>query len=176
LFDPALRAELLKRAEEDQRTRKSWLYGECEKALSRMQYCDAQNATWLSALLARQGWPTTSLVRAEGERAAWLLVQHADTDIVLQRQALELLIEAVDAGEAPRWQVAFLHDRVARNLRRKQRYGTQYRTEPSGLVLYPSEEPEKLQERRTAMGLPASQPEYLTVEGSLTLLAFLPPD
>ena len=46
---------------------------------------------------AGPGW---QLVGRDGASAVWLLAQHADEDLTLQRRWLDLLSQAVDAGAA----------------------------------------------------------------------------
>ncbi|WP_432897806.1 DUF6624 domain-containing protein [Micromonospora matsumotoense] len=152
--DPSLAAELVRRLHDDQEARRAWIT--TDDGAGRMLAADRDNARWLREVLCRHGWPGTGLVGTTGAEAAWMLAQHADHDVVFQRQCLELLIEAVDRGEAPRPHVAYLADRVLRKRGDLQRYGTQYRAGRSGLELCPSQEPWGLAERRAAMGLPAA--------------------
>jgi hypothetical protein len=46
----------------------------------------------------KHGWPTGSLVGAEAARRAWLVAQHADRQLDLQRRALTLMTKAVETG------------------------------------------------------------------------------
>lgn len=71
------------------------------------------------------GWPTTSLVGEEAEDAAWAIAQHSDHDVDFQRQALELLADAVAADDASPGNLAYLTDRVAVNSGERQTYATQ---------------------------------------------------
>jgi hypothetical protein len=57
--------------------------------------------------------------------AAWLLVQHADEDLPLQKAVLAKLERLLARHEANPKHYAYLYDRVAVNERRLQRYGTQ---------------------------------------------------
>jgi hypothetical protein len=71
------------------------------------------------------GWPTFSLVGEEAEDAAWTIAQHSDHDVGFQRRALELLADAVAAGDASPGNLAYLTDRVAVNSGEPQTYATQ---------------------------------------------------
>ena len=53
-----------------------------------MQQADTENTAWLKGIVNKQGWPTISDIGKDGFNAAWLLVQHADTDRAFQKQCL----------------------------------------------------------------------------------------
>jgi uncharacterized protein DUF6624 len=112
-----------------------------------------RHADRLEELLAG-GWPTAARVGEVAARAAWLVAQHADTQLSVQRRALRLLREAADRGEAPVQQLAMLADRVAVTEGRHQTYGTQVADVVDGQpVLWPVADPDRLDERRATVGL-----------------------
>jgi hypothetical protein len=117
-----------------------------------LERVDRDNTTWLREVVARHGWPTRSLVGDDGEEAVWLLVQHADLDRDFQRRCLELL-RAAAPGEVAPDHVAYLTDRLAVAAGEPQLYGTQFRAENGRLVPAPILEPERVDERRRAVGL-----------------------
>lgn len=120
----------------------------------RMELVHRRNAARLSAILDRCGWPGRSQVGSDGAHAAWLIVQHAVGDPVLQRRCLELLRAAAAQGEAALLDVAMLDDRIRVHEGRPQRYGTQYDWDSTGqLSPLPIEAPEHVDERRRAVGL-----------------------
>jgi len=86
----------------------------------------------LEEILDEHGWPTYDLVGEDGEDAAWAIAQHADHDPEFQRRALELLREAVAAGQASPGNLAYLTDRVAVGAGEPQTYGTQMGCGPDG--------------------------------------------
>lgn len=161
-----LAEELLRRMEEDQEARRQWIAGNGGAHILR---CNRENTDWFKVVLCQHGWPGITLVGEEAEMAAWVLAQHVSQDIVLQSQCLDLLIEAVDALEAPRWQVAYLTDRILVKRRRLQRYGTQYRAGAAGFEPQPIEELETLEIRRVAMGLPPQVMESQEIEQAMGL-------
>ena len=152
----SLRTELLAMVEEDQRVRTELaadgsLY---DGYHPRMELVHRRNAARLSAVLDRVGWPGRSLVGADGAHAAWLIVQHAIGEPLLQRRALELLRTAAAAGEAALLEVAMLEDRIRVAEGRPQRYGTQYDWDRDGRMSpHPIDAPEHVDERRRAVGL-----------------------
>ncbi|OEV30067.1 hypothetical protein AN219_12910 [Streptomyces nanshensis] len=113
----------------------------------------ARHGDRLNAIMKEHGWPTTALVGAEASRAAWLIAQHADRQLDVQRRALALMEEAVAKGEASGTQLAFLRDRTYVNEGREQPYGTQIAGVRDGApVPWPCEDPERLDERRAEAG------------------------
>lgn len=119
-----------------------------------MQKVHRENAKTLHALVSAHGWPGVSKVGLEGSRAAWLVAQHAICTPDLQREFLRLLEEAAEQGEAPKKQVAFLTDRIRFNEGRAQVYGTVLDWDENGQLSCEVEEPKKVDERRTSVGLP----------------------
>jgi hypothetical protein len=111
----------------------------------------------MELLLATGRWPAKAQVGALAAQSAWLIAQHADTQLDVQRVALALLRVAVAEGTAggsgPR-ELAMLEDRVAVNEGRPQTYGTQIAEVIDGRpVPWPCSEPERLDERRAGVGL-----------------------
>jgi Family of unknown function (DUF6624) len=86
---------------------------------------DVANTDRLRAIIAEHGWPGRVLVGDEGAEAAWLIAQHADSQLDFQREALALLERAVHDGDAPASHLAYLTDRVRMNEGRPQLFGTQ---------------------------------------------------
>lgn len=74
--------------------------------------------------MERRGWPTHSLVGEQAATSAWLLAQHADHDLALQRRFLDLMC-AAPAGEVAPMHTAYLTDRVLIAEGKSQVYGTQ---------------------------------------------------
>jgi len=58
------------------------------------------------------GWPGLSLVGEEGAKSAWLIAQHAVSDMGFMSDCIEWLKNSVATGEAEGWQLGFLQDRV----------------------------------------------------------------
>lgn len=113
-----------------------------------------RHADRLRVLLDEHGWLTREKVGAEAARAAWIVAQHADTQLDVQRLAVRLLAEAVGRGAAEPRELAFLQDRVAVNEGRPQRYGTQVADVVDGRpVLWPCSEPDDLDRRRATVGI-----------------------
>ncbi|MFD7641457.1 DUF6624 domain-containing protein [Kitasatospora sp. NPDC059795] len=115
----------------------------------------ARHADRLGEIMEVHGWPTAELVGEDAARAAWLIAQHADRQLDVQRRALGLMERAVGAGGASPRELAFLRDRTLVNEGRKQVYGTQIAGVRDGApVPWPCEDPERMDERRAEVGIP----------------------
>ena len=147
MIDEALRAELLRRMDKDQEAR-------LDEESDRFPEVDAENLPWLKRLVAERGWPGSSLVGVDGAHALWLLVQHADTDPAFQRHCLGLLTAAVEAGEASPADQAYLTDRVLLHEGEPQVYGTQLTRRGGRWVPDDLRDPDGVDERRAAVGIP----------------------
>jgi hypothetical protein len=120
----------------------------------RMEEVHRHNAARLSEIIDAHGWPGHNLASEDGAEAAWLIAQHAIGEPLFQRRCLELLQAAADAGDVPTWQAAFLEDRIRVFEGKPQRYATQFEIDDDGWPIpYEIEEPEKVDERRRAVGL-----------------------
>jgi hypothetical protein len=103
----------------------------------------------LKALIDAHGWPRRAVVGAEGEKAAWVMVDHSDADVAFQRRVLTLLQRPENAAEVDKKAIATLIDRVLKNEGKKQRYGTQFKDGQ----LVPIEDEAYVDARRAQMGL-----------------------
>jgi hypothetical protein len=120
----------------------------------RMEAVHRENAARLREIIEAHGWPGRRLAGEDGAQAAWLIAQHAIGEPGFQRQCLERLRGAADAGDVPAWQFAYLEDRIRMFEGRPQRYATQFDIDDDGRpVPYEIEEPEGVDERRRAVGL-----------------------
>lgn len=121
----------------------------------RMAAVHDANAARLRAIIATHGWPTEHLVGVDGAKAAHRIAQHSINHPELMRECRRLLDEASAKGEVPRWQFAYIDDRIRVFEGSRQRYGTQWRGGPNGLEPYPIEDADHVDERRAALGLPS---------------------
>ncbi|QCW52042.1 hypothetical protein FE634_19450 [Nocardioides dongxiaopingii] len=143
-FDQALHDELVGMLERDQ------LESTGQPAADTF----AQREARLAEIFAEHGWPGFDLVGRDGGDAAWAVAQHADLDPAFQARALELLRDAVAAGQASPGNLAYLEDRVAVSEGRPQAYGTQIRCGDDGPVpATPIEDRDGVEQRRSDAGL-----------------------
>jgi hypothetical protein len=156
-MDDALRHQLVAMAAEDARVRAELAAtGELFRGYApRMEDVHRRNARDLMAIVRQHGWPGRGLVGEDAMHAAWLVLQHAIGEPDVQRGCLPILREAAERGDATLAQVAYLEDRIAFFERRPQRYGTQFDWDERGMLSpWPIEDPDGVDARRTAVGLP----------------------
>lgn len=150
---PDLRDELLAMVAVDQAGRKAAeINGSTE--LGRI---DRENLLRMKEIIAKDGWPTRSLVGEAASQAAWLLVQHADSDPEFQLKILARLKPLVTTHEVAPKEYAYLYDRT----HDPQLYGTQ--GDCAGLAMWkprPIDDPANVDRRRREVGLPPIK-EYI---------------
>ncbi|MBI2103591.1 hypothetical protein HYT59_01145 [Candidatus Woesebacteria bacterium] len=142
----------------DQEVRRA--YGKNLLFLKIVRQVDKQNLIEMKKMVKKFGWPTISLVSRRTSHMAWLLVQHADSDVRFQQHCLELMKRAVKGGEVTKANIAYLTDRILVNKGTPQIYGTQfYRNRAGKLLPRPVLNVRSLDRRRKEMGL-ASFKDY----------------
>src|SRR3989344_4115899 len=62
--------------------------------IKKLRILDAKHTREMKKITTRCDWPGRSLVGKRGAAAAWLLVQHADHDLVFQKKCLILMKSA----------------------------------------------------------------------------------
>ena len=153
MVNDVLARELIDMTDEDRRLQPG-AFGADFAAQLAYRRVTVRNGDRLAEILDEHGWPTAELVGPEAARRAWLVAQHADRQLHLQRRALTLMTEAVRAGRGDAAQLAMLHDRLLVNEGRSQIYGTQIAGVVDGApVPWPCEDPERTDDRRARVGL-----------------------
>jgi hypothetical protein len=178
--EPKLRAELLQllrddqnvRAEYDEYRKRHGLLDLDEKTLNeklnkdnklkkgfqaislRLQEGEDARILRLKQILVKYGWPGRTLVGSEAARAAWLLVQHYDSDLTFQRRALELM-KLLPKGEVENTHIAYLTDSVTlrEEWNQVQVYGTVLTNENGKLVPKRLTDEVNVDKRRGELGL-----------------------
>lgn len=114
----------------------------------------------IKSIVDQIGWPSISLVGEEASDGAWLLVQHADSDVLFQEKSLKMM-KKLSEDELNKKNIAYLEDRVRTNKSQPQIYGTQFELSTSGeLIPKPINDSKNIDERRKSMGL-NSMTEYI---------------
>lgn len=119
---------------------------------------DDVNMRRLQEIIAKYGWPGYEFAGVPGAKAAFLVVQHTG-DLSLQDKYLPMLRSAVARNDASAADLALLEDRVRVRHGQLQIYGSQL-SGVTPLTPEPIEDPEHVDERRRAVGLPPLA-EYL---------------
>jgi hypothetical protein len=159
LHYPGLRYSINNRTLKDQRLRYARIQANSKEEKNRIDreiyLSDSANRINAKAILKQYGWPKISDIGNDGQNNFWLLVQHADDDVLLQRTALADMEKLLKTKEINLENYAFLYDRVQCNLNYKQLYGTQVNwkghgeaTGFRGII-----QEDKVDERRKALGL-----------------------
>lgn len=155
---PDLHDQLLAMTRDDQEVRNQYI-GPDKPSLDQnpdgqahVQQVDDRNLAALYKLIADYDLPSRALVGTDGMKAFWLLVQHASSDLKLQKRVLATIATG-DSG-VPQDQVALLDDRIAVAEGRPQKFGSQFHFEDGKLVPSPIDDEPHLDERRAQMGLP----------------------
>jgi peroxiredoxin len=120
---------------------------------------DHHNIGRLEEIIAEIGWPKRSAVGERAANAAFLILQHSD--LSYQKKYLPLARSAVAGKEMRASSLALLEDRILLREGKQQIYGSQVRRNEAGEWEAMSlEDPEHVDERRAAVGLPPLA-EYL---------------
>ena len=120
----------------------------------RLEEVHRANSSRLRQIVAVFGWPGIALVGDKGAKAAWRIALHSITEPSFMRQCRDLIDQASEAGDAPRWQFAIIDDRIRVYEGKAQRYGTQLHYGPGGLEPHPIENQARVNSMRMQAGLP----------------------
>ncbi len=124
-----------------------------EQKEKELEQIDQLNLVGLRKIIDTYGFPTPNQIGRDGVSTLFLLVQHADSDPAFQRKILSMMEPLVQTREVPKYQFAYLTDRVLRNEGKNQVYGTQTHVVDNKIVLFPVDDPSNLNERRKKMSL-----------------------
>jgi hypothetical protein len=152
---PALRAEFERMSGEDQATREAMIAadGKDPAANKATADADARHLRRLKQIVATQGFPTVAQIGVAGVQAAWLLVQHADSDPAFQARMLAAMEPLVGTGGIRAKDLALLTDRVLRAQHKPQRYGSQFQMKDGTLRAQPIADAAGVDKRRASVGL-----------------------
>jgi len=158
-----LQAKLLAMGAEDQSIRQtvrpSRSLDELNALAAKLAAVDTKNLAELDKIVAQFGWPGIDLVGSTASEAAFVILQHAP--LTRQKALLPLFRQAVAEGRARPADLGLLEDRILVGEGKKQLYGSQVTAGPDGVPrLHPIEDPENVDRRRRAIGLPPLE-EYL---------------
>ncbi|MBK8633692.1 MAG: hypothetical protein IPN72_09065 [Saprospiraceae bacterium] len=108
-----------------------------------------------------KGWLGANVIGGQGSSALFLVIQHSDLET--QVKYLPMMQEAVKKGNASPSSMALLEDRIALRQGKRQIYGSQIgrNNETGEYYVSPLIEPEKVNERRSTVGLGTIE-EYIS--------------
>jgi hypothetical protein len=150
-----LRRELLQMLKEDQAVRafQNEGRGPNEAEARAMRERDEADTKRLSEILDRHGFPGVKLVGIGGTRAFITMLVHSPS-LELMKRALPHVERASRRKEIPPDDFAMLTDDVLANEGKSQLYGTNFNFVGGKMVLNPTQDPARLDERRRKLGLP----------------------
>lgn len=117
---------------------------------------DEESARYLRGFLTEFEWADIQRFTRPVSKYAWILIQHSDNHVDLQKLALERMEKYLQSGGVLKSNYAYLWDRIAVNSGELQRYGTQpdWGSCNDGMLsLMPMEDPSNVDERRSTMQL-----------------------
>ena len=157
---PALRKELLQMERQDQDARNVFIAAmaggdlpDDHPARRQVIQGDDVNLQKLKHIIAQDGFPTIPMVGVNGVHAAFLLTQHADSDLKFQASMLHIVTPRLQDGEITGEEYAMLTDRVLVAQGKPQRYGTQFGGSGENMKPDPIADEAHVEKRRHSLGL-----------------------
>lgn len=156
---PALRKRINLMALNDQHLRYKRVQAKNENEIAlinkEISKADSTNLSYVKSIVKDYGWPKVSEIGVDGQNNFWLMVQHADQDVLFQKRSLTEMEKLKKTNEINFEHYAFLHDRVQCNLNFKQLYGTQVNWTNNGKAsgFRPIVQEDSVDRRRISLGL-----------------------
>jgi len=159
---PALRNELLAMEKADQAIRQKFIalvqesdgqppMNEFLPLKTRMDSIDTANMERVRAIIDQHGFPTPSMVGADGVSAAFLIIQHAPLET--REDMLPLVEASYRKGHLSGQSYALLTDRVRVRNGEPQLYGTQFTMQNGTLNVEPIADSSEVDARRAELDL-----------------------
>lgn len=126
-------------------------------AIDHWHAVNKSNLKLIKSIIKNYSFPTPNLVGKDGTFAAFMLVQHADTDPMFQASVLPKVRKLFKKHVIPGEMVAYFTDRIQVAQHKKQLYGTQFYMKDHALIPRPVISPMKLDERRKSLNLPSME-------------------
>lgn len=150
---PHLKEELIEMMAKDQKLRMKTIGNDDKSLWDEIEKIDKKNAQRMHEILDQYGWPGIDRVGNKGSNAAWLLIQHADHDLELQKKGHQLFTQAVKNNNGSAKDLAYLTDRILVNSGKPQKYGTQLQELNGHLVPKPIEDATAVDKLRKEVGM-----------------------
>lgn len=118
---------------------------------------DSINQIKVTEILDERGWLGADIIGGQGNLTLFLVIQHADLET--QLKYLPMMREAVQKGAANAANLALLEDRTNLRQGKHQIYGSQISQfrDREGYYIMPLLDPDNVDQRRAAVGLPPLQ-------------------
>lgn len=112
---------------------------------------DSINLIKVEKILNEYGWLGKDIIGEKGNSTLFLVIQHSDLET--QLKYLPMMREALKLGNIKSNDFAKFEDRIAMKQGKKQIYGSQIIIDGDRFYVYPIIDPEKVNERRSEVGL-----------------------
>lgn len=152
--NPALALQLIKASGADQSIRIYMLYDKSPKVLADAKKISEENTRLIKKIVKEMRFPGISEIGHSASDAAFILVQHADRDTMLQKTVLLRMKELIKLNNVNPEHYGYLLDRTLVNANKPQVYGTQFK-DLKNKVLYPIEDSINVDKRRKEIGMPS---------------------
>lgn len=160
--DTALRDELLKMLEVDQRARQECAKGNGDEQIKclgeTLEKIDKPNTARLNEIFNKDGFPTEKQVGKEAVQAFLILLQHT-SDESLRQKLLKPITRAFRRKEITPLDYANYVDRNLVRQGKPQLYGSNFEIKDNKLVMTKVQDRKNLERRRRKIGLPTIE-EY----------------
>lgn len=127
----------------------------------KMRLVDSVNQIKVVNILKQYGWLPQSKIGPAAAEGIFFVIQHAPLQVI--ETYFPQMKKLAQEGEANKILVAMMEDRLLMYQGKKQIYGTQATSmisQDGTLAIWPIENPEKVNERRKAIGFPETIEEY----------------
>lgn len=175
--DKALRDELLRMRETDQKAREACTGSSDEQLkclVETLEKVDQPNTARLNEIFKRSGFPTSQTVGKDGVEAFLLILQHSP-DEQLRRKCLKSVGKAFKREEITPMEYAGYVDRVRVRRNRRQIYGSNFDMKDGKLVMSPVKNRKNLNKRRRRLGLPTIEEYAAKLREIYNLEVVVPP-
>jgi len=153
----ALREELLKMLEVDQKARQECVKGNADEQMKcfieTLEKVDKPNTARLNEIFNQYGFPTQKAVGKEGVQAFMIMLQHTP-DESLRQKCLKPITKAFKRWEIPPQDYANYVDRLLVHQKKPQIYGSNFDMKDGKLVMSKVKDRKNLDKRRKKIGLP----------------------
>lgn len=123
---------------------------------------DSENSKRIEEIIKDYGYPGKSLAGTPENKTAWIIIQHSDAKTI--EKYLPLLRDAAKKGDIEKTALALTEDRNLMYQGKVQIYGSQgssyYKNGKSIDIMWPIQNPEKVNDRREEAGFHQTVEEY----------------